>query len=187
MNFGQAISAGFRNYVVFTGRASHSEYWYWFLFVSLVRIAVSAFTGNGNGAGSMSAHMDINPCGALASSLASMALPGLWNLATFLPTLGVTIRRLRDAGYNPKVLLWSIAPFVLSILTLFVGVAAVFSGPSIADSALYDNLARFAPVIVVGSLTAAVSLGIGIWFIVMLTKPSKATPTFEINTGGMTA
>ena len=31
MNFLEAISAGFRNYVNFLGRAIRSEYWYWTL------------------------------------------------------------------------------------------------------------------------------------------------------------
>ena len=29
MNFFEAISSGFRNYVNFSGRAIRSEYWYW--------------------------------------------------------------------------------------------------------------------------------------------------------------
>jgi uncharacterized membrane protein YhaH (DUF805 family) len=36
MNFGEAITAGFRNYVNFSGRAYRSEYWYWVLFTLLV-------------------------------------------------------------------------------------------------------------------------------------------------------
>ena len=35
MNFGQAIAAGFSNYVKFSGRAIRSEYWYWVLFTVL--------------------------------------------------------------------------------------------------------------------------------------------------------
>jgi uncharacterized membrane protein YhaH (DUF805 family) len=30
MNFTQAISSGFSNYVNFAGRAIRSEYWYWY-------------------------------------------------------------------------------------------------------------------------------------------------------------
>ena len=32
MNFVQAISSGFSNYLKFSGRAIRSEYWYWVLF-----------------------------------------------------------------------------------------------------------------------------------------------------------
>ena len=39
MNFTQAISSGFNNYVNFTGRAARSEFWYWTLFAILASIA----------------------------------------------------------------------------------------------------------------------------------------------------
>ena len=42
MTFGEAVKAGFQNYVNFTGRAIRSEFWYWALFVFLVSIATSA-------------------------------------------------------------------------------------------------------------------------------------------------
>jgi uncharacterized membrane protein YhaH (DUF805 family) len=35
MGFGQAISAGFSNYVNFRDRACRSEYWFWVLFYFL--------------------------------------------------------------------------------------------------------------------------------------------------------
>lgn len=38
MNFVQAISSGFANYVQFGGRASRSEYWYWTLFAFIASI-----------------------------------------------------------------------------------------------------------------------------------------------------
>ena len=36
MNFFEAVSSGFRNYVNFSGRAIRSEYWYWNLFATVV-------------------------------------------------------------------------------------------------------------------------------------------------------
>ena len=35
MNFGQAVSSCFSNYVTFSGRALRSEYWYWCLFLAI--------------------------------------------------------------------------------------------------------------------------------------------------------
>jgi len=35
MNFFEAVSSGFRNYVNFSGRAVRSEYWYWTLFATV--------------------------------------------------------------------------------------------------------------------------------------------------------
>ena len=42
MGFGQAISAGFSNYVNFSDRACRSEYWYWILFIIIAEIVTGA-------------------------------------------------------------------------------------------------------------------------------------------------
>jgi uncharacterized membrane protein YhaH (DUF805 family) len=183
MNFGQAIQAGFRNYVVFQGRASRSEYWYWFLFVTLVRIVLSAMTGGSNVSLNDLNH---NP-GAAFAGLGGAALSALWNLAVFLPTLGVTIRRFRDAGYSPKLLFWSLAPAVLALIALFVLVAEWFNGPTFNPNVGTDWL-RLLPGFGVLLLSGAASLGIGIWFLVILTKPSlPAEPAHYDSATGVTA
>jgi uncharacterized membrane protein YhaH (DUF805 family) len=41
MNFRQAITSGFSNYVNFSGRAVRSEYWYWLLFASIVGLTAT--------------------------------------------------------------------------------------------------------------------------------------------------
>jgi uncharacterized membrane protein YhaH (DUF805 family) len=76
----EAISYCFRNYVGFKGRAARSEYWYWTLFVYLLLIVawlidMTVFGFNTTG---------VNPMAVLAS------------LATLLPTLAVSARRLHD-------------------------------------------------------------------------------------------
>ena len=76
----EAISYCFRNYVSFNGRAARSEYWYWTLFVYLLLIVawlidMTVFGFNTTG---------VNPMAVLAS------------LATLLPTLAVSARRLHD-------------------------------------------------------------------------------------------
>lgn len=80
MGFTAAIKTCFRKYVGFSGRAARSEYWYWALFILLLQIVawlidMTLFGFNTTG---------INPIGAIAS------------LATFLPGLAVSIRRLHD-------------------------------------------------------------------------------------------
>jgi uncharacterized membrane protein YhaH (DUF805 family) len=74
MNFVQAISSGFSNYVQFGGRASRSEYWYWTLFSILVSIVASIIDGI-LGLGFVSA---------------------IVGLGLFLPGLAVSARRLHD-------------------------------------------------------------------------------------------
>ncbi|AZO25623.1 MAG: DUF805 domain-containing protein [Mesorhizobium sp.] len=74
MNFGEAVSSFFRNYVNFSGRASRSEFWYTYLFIFIVGVIVvivDAVVGN-------------------------EAVSSIWNLAILVPTLAMTTRRLHD-------------------------------------------------------------------------------------------
>jgi len=74
MNFGQAISSGFSNYVNFNGRACRSEFWYWGLFAVLIGIAAQIVD-------------------------AVIGVPATYILASlglFLPGLTVSVRRLHD-------------------------------------------------------------------------------------------
>jgi uncharacterized membrane protein YhaH (DUF805 family) len=78
MNFTQAISSGFQNYVNFSGRAARSEYWFWTLFAFLVSIVTGGIDHL------IFPTMEFSPLNSLAG------------LALFLPGLAVTIRRLHD-------------------------------------------------------------------------------------------
>jgi uncharacterized membrane protein YhaH (DUF805 family) len=91
MKFIWAIRSGFKNYFVFTGTATRPEYWYWFLFNILLAVI-----------------------GYLVSEW--LALWAVQVIALFLPTLTVTVRRLRDAGYSWAWLLLkvpAIIPFLI--------------------------------------------------------------------------
>ena len=74
MDFAQAVSSGFKNYIGFEGRAARSEYWYWTLFViiaSIVAATMDAFIGLG-------------------------FFSGVVSLGLFLPGLAVAFRRIHD-------------------------------------------------------------------------------------------
>jgi uncharacterized membrane protein YhaH (DUF805 family) len=78
MGFGQAVASGFSNYVNFSGRAPRSEYWFWVLFTIIGGIATGIVD-------------------AFAFPEASMSpLNSLFNLACFLPSLAIGVRRLHD-------------------------------------------------------------------------------------------
>jgi uncharacterized membrane protein YhaH (DUF805 family) len=78
MTFGQAIGSVFNNYANFTGRACRAEYWYFVLLTFLV-----------NGALQILAHTDPQEADLINA---------LWGLATIVPTLSVSVRRLHDIG-----------------------------------------------------------------------------------------
>ena len=77
LTFWQAVSTVFAKYVDFQGRASRTEYWWCYLFVSLTSIVTLI----------------------IDSFLTQGVITVLWVFATVVPSLAVTIRRLRDAGY----------------------------------------------------------------------------------------
>jgi uncharacterized membrane protein YhaH (DUF805 family) len=78
MNFTQAISSGFHNYINFTGRAARSEYWFWTLFTVLVSIVASLIDLG------LFRSFDFSPLSTIVS------------LGTLLPSLAVAVRRLHD-------------------------------------------------------------------------------------------
>jgi uncharacterized membrane protein YhaH (DUF805 family) len=80
MSFSEAISYGFKNYAVFSGRVVRSTFWYFYLFTAIVGIA-------------------INIIGSISGSSAFTILYFVWSLAIILPVLGLMIRRLHDANH----------------------------------------------------------------------------------------
>lgn len=74
MNFQQAVTSGFQNYVTFSGRAARSEYWFWTLFSLVVAIVTSI----------------------LDAVLGLGILQPLSSLALLLPSIAVAARRLHD-------------------------------------------------------------------------------------------
>lgn len=94
MNIGQAIGSGFKNYIVFEGRACRSEFWFWVLFTFLVSIVSSVldlilFPGN-----------EIS----LINTLTGLAL--------LLPSLAVGARRLHDIDKTGWWLLLWLVPII---------------------------------------------------------------------------
>jgi len=102
MGFGDAIRAGFRNFLVFGGRASRAEYWYWVLFSILV-IMVLTFA-------------DIIIFGVSTGPLSTLV-----TVALVLPGLAATARRLHDTGRYAWWLLLPIGPLVGLIVAALVG------------------------------------------------------------------
>jgi uncharacterized membrane protein YhaH (DUF805 family) len=86
-----------RNYVGFTGRARRKEYWMFFLINAIIAVVL-----------------------AILETL--IGIPGvlstLYSLAIFLPSLGVTVRRLHDMGKSGWWILISLIPIIGGIILL---------------------------------------------------------------------
>ncbi|MEU5219990.1 DUF805 domain-containing protein [Streptomyces sp. NPDC020807] len=93
-----------RRYADFGGRARRKEYWMYALFTFIVTLVL----------GIIDFALETYPL-----------LVGIYSLATFLPTLGVTVRRLHDTGRSGWWYLISLVPFVgfivLLVLTVLEG------------------------------------------------------------------
>jgi uncharacterized membrane protein YhaH (DUF805 family) len=90
MNFTQAISSGFSNYVNFAGRAIRSEYWYWVLFVFVASIVARI----------IDAAIGIN------------LFNPIFGLAVLLPSIAVGVRRLHDIDRSGWWLLLDFIPLI---------------------------------------------------------------------------
>ena len=103
MGFKDAISSGFRNYIGFSGRAARSEYWYWVLFIFLLQIVawlidMTLFGFNTTG---------VNPIGVIVS------------LATLLPGIALSVRRLHDVDRLGWWVLLGLIPVVGWIVLIY--------------------------------------------------------------------
>jgi len=99
MGFDDAIKLGFSNYVNFSGRACRSEFWYWFLFYAIGMLASGAID-----------RWIVGP---------PFILDGIFFLATFLPGLSVSVRRLHDLDRSGWWMLLDLIPLVGGIILIF--------------------------------------------------------------------
>jgi uncharacterized membrane protein YhaH (DUF805 family) len=89
MDFKTAVRTCFQKYVTFSGRASRSEFWWFVLFIVLGGIVFSIidlmlFGTTTTTSNSVSSESDFAP------------LSTLFSLATLLPNISVSVRRLHD-------------------------------------------------------------------------------------------
>lgn len=101
MSFNDAVKGFWINTFNFKGKASRSEYWWGLLFLSLVGFFLAVvFSAFGNNQGAYD----------FATSL--------WALAVIVPLTSLSIRRLRDGGYSPFLVLLGLIPIFGSLALL---------------------------------------------------------------------
>ena len=115
MTFFQAITAGFRKYADFTGTAARSEFWWWALFATLAGAILTAAANAVFGG-------------------ADTGVNGLWSLLVLLPSLAVTVRRLRDAGDGWGHVFWLLLPVAGVVI-----VAVLCAQPSLRTASAHGS------------------------------------------------
>lgn len=133
--FVDSVKRAFSQYAKFDGVASVAEYWWFVLFNAIVSgvlyfLAIVLAIGVAAGGGDEGA--------AGASGVVVMLILGLYGLAVFLPSLGLTIRRLHDAGYSGFFFLLNFVG--LSIVTLVLCIMP--SKPAAWNPSWLDDEAR---------------------------------------------
>ena len=124
-----AFGRFWRKYATFTGRASRSEFWWWELIALIVGAILTvvyipsllAATTDGHG-------LRIN-----AGIVVVIGVGAIWGLATIVPSLALTWRRLHDA--NLSGLLWLLT-FIPSVGGLIVLILTLL--PSKPEGARFD-------------------------------------------------
>ena len=177
MDFANAIKSGFNKYAVFSGVASRSEFWYWILFTQVVSWALGLFAGAPNSS--------ITNTGGAMTTFSPMifagtgALGSIWGIAILIPTVAVATRRLRDAGVNPK-LLWlltmGLLPMIVAVTVLALGWNAALSKAALGVLSAVVTGAHIEITMFIWAVVLVfilLGLGLGIMFLIWLTKPTK--------------
>ncbi|SEH69995.1 MULTISPECIES: DUF805 domain-containing protein [unclassified Leifsonia] len=131
-SFGQSIQRFFKKYADFTGRASRSEYWWWFLAYFIVDVVLYILM------------FSLGMVGASVNSDGTATLGPLywvlfvvlivWWLATIVPQLALTWRRLHDANLAGPFFFLGFIPFVGGIIVLVLTLL-----PSKPEGARFDR------------------------------------------------
>ena len=152
----ESLIETFKRYFNFSGRADRKEFWLWaftMLTISVLMIGIMAVIAINFG----------NTDNPVASGIfqAIITVFGAFWLIMFLPSLSVSVRRLRDAAVSPWLLLIPAALCITTFLVLFDrGLSNMDGNPP-----HYSDLTALL-------LTASTAIT-GIVFIALFCKPSK--------------
>ena len=117
---GEAVKRFFSKYAVFSGRASRSEYWWWFLANYIVLFVLGTVALIAGGAPSVAADGTVAPPS--GGAVVVLVLISLYGLATLIPNLALTARRLHDGNFSALFIFVLLVPgvggLILFILTL---------------------------------------------------------------------
>ena len=115
--FPVAVKRFFKKYATFSSRASRSEYWRW----TLVSVGVGIILNILINAGSTTTIDGTTP--GPGAGLGTILLV-IWGLATIVPSLALTVRRLHDSNKSGWLILLGLIPFAGAIILFVFAVLA---------------------------------------------------------------
>ena len=160
ITFIEAVKVAFRKYADFTGRATRAEYWWWVLFSFLASIGFATIDGF---------------IASLIGWQGSGPFQALFGLATLLPGLAVTARRLHDIGKSGwwQLAWWS--PLLAWITTAVLWAIAVALFLANEGELTWEALV-FLPAIIATIAALLVTLAVIIWLIVWMVRQGETGP-----------
>lgn len=113
MTFGESIKTCFRKYAVFKGRACRSEYWWFVLFMVLIEIGIYFIAGLLMIPLLIKGQFNAASINSVQLPLAIVTL--VVELALFLPSLSVQVRRFHDVNRTGW---WILILFVMELIVV---------------------------------------------------------------------
>ncbi len=143
----------FKRYADFSGRSRRKEYWMWTLLQMIVVMVLYAMIMLGVPWAEIAARAQADQMGVLYTG--AEPVPGIgfyigitlllvWILATFIPSLAVTIRRLHDQDKSGWFYLLSFVPFGGLVLLVFFCLEGTRGPNQYGPDPLADDRATFA-------------------------------------------
>lgn len=166
MSIWQAYKSYWRNGVDFQGRARRKEYWVPVLINALIGIVTTVLLY----LALISSSSDLQP-GELPPIMFILPLFYgfllLFSLAKLLPDLSVAVRRMHDIGKSGwYTLIPIVQPFIFMVIVFIINIATFRTTPE--PETMSDTV-----LLVLFGLVALVTIGIYIWYFIMLVTPSE--------------
>ncbi|KAJ1682619.1 hypothetical protein LUZ63_022156 [Rhynchospora breviuscula] len=109
----EAVRRFFQKYATFTGRASRSEFWWWILVAAIVNFVLNLLASIGGFALKPNGEFEIG-----GFAVFVLIVAGLWGLATIVPQIALTVRRLHDTNRSGFWYFIVLIPLIGSIVLL---------------------------------------------------------------------
>ena len=171
LSFPDAIKSCLRQYVGFAGRATRAEYWWWVLGIAVMHILLSIVDGIIFG-------FDADSSGVFQP---------LFGLATLLPGLAVTARRLHDIGQTGWwQLVWhaiALVAWMPVVVSIFVALAVVSDATGFAFDMMWTGeefgavgIFLLLPIVISAVVALSITIPTVVWAIYWMTRLGQTGP-----------